>query len=427
MNNIQIPTRLLLFVFLCTWLMLPPPAQVQSTQASQGNRTTLVQQLPVSDCKHLRSAPAIFGVTITDLDQAAVAIPYLRQLVSANERVPLVVRLVFEPIKKSNKREFDERLDDYESKVRELRNRSGVCVLGTIADSYEMHYYLPDSVNPKWPIGYRSYEKWTERLVGKMGELVDIWEVGNEVNGEWYGWKDEEYKTERNDRQAEYQRQRELKRERIGRELLLAYQKIRQVRPDALTAITLLYNADQNSQHCAEFPEYRMNEWAGRHIGAELRSGVDFVLLSYYENTQDCAEVSKRADQLVRVFSSLRRDLFSGDQTNFGFGEISYKQSCYRTDKPQEEINDADRVNSARCQSGQWEYVNRYYQGFDRDLITALGEYKPPPDVKPIRFVGGYFYWYFLQDMVLSKNGESDRVRASLTLGRTDFRKPIAP
>lgn len=423
------PQSTLLVLSICVGFSMLFASEVvpQSKRLSEKNIGAVAQQRPGSDCRNLKTAPAIFGVTITDLDQAAAATPYLRQLVAANESVPLIVRVIFEPIKISNKKDFEERLSDYERKVRELRNGSDVCVLGTIADSYEMHFYLPNSPNSRWPIGYRNYEKWTERLVGKMGELVDIWEIGNEVNGEWYGWKSGDYKTTREDRQPEYQRKRILKRERVKQELTLAYKKIRLLRPDGLTAITLLYNADQNSQHCAEFPEYKMNDWAREYLVPELRNGVDLVLLSYYENTQDCPQVSRSADQLVLVLSALRKDLFTEEQTSFGFGEISYKESCYRTDKPEEEIDDKDRVNNPVCQSGQRDYVDRYYQNLNTDLTTALGNYKPPAGIKPIRFTGGYFYWYFLQDMVLSTNPESDRVRTSLLTARRTFGNPIRP
>lgn len=424
MNRTPHSTLLVLSLFVGFSLLFATEVTTQSKKSFEGTGAAVVQQRPGS-CRNLKNAPAIFGVTITDLDQAAAAAPYLQQLVAANGAVPVVVRVVFEPIEKSKETDFEERLARYERTVKELRDGSNVCVLGTIADSYDMHFYLPDSPNPRWPIGYRNYERWTERLVGKMGELVDIWEIGNEVNGEWYGWKGEDYKTDRQHMQPQYQRKRILKRERVKQELTLAYNKIRLLRPDGLTAITLLYNADQNSHHCVEFSEYEMNDWANQYLVRELRNGVDLVLLSYYENTQDCPQVGRSAEQLVLVLSALRKNLFTGEQTTFGFGEIGYKQTCYRTDKPEKEIDDEARVDNPVCQSGQQVYVDRYYESLDRDLRTALANYQPPAGIKPVRFMGGYFYWYFLQDMVLSGNAESDRVRTSLLAVRRTFGNPI--
>ena len=412
---------LLLSAGLCLSLSLKATTR---TTKSTGLTKAAIQQLPNNTCANLRTSPAIFGLTITDLNQAGAATDYLQQLIAANDRVPLVVRVVFEPIKESKKDKFEATLLEYVNKVKVLRDGNGPCILGTIADSEEMHFYLPDSPDPKWPVGYRNYEKWTERLVTAMSGLVDIWEVGNEVNGEWYGWKDGKYKTNGEGKKPSpaYQRKRELKRNRIKEELSLAYRAIRRVRPATLTAITLVYNADQDSHHCYEFPEYEMYAWAREYLDSDLRSGVDFVLLSYYENTQDCSEVSRSPQQLVSVFSKLRDDFFVGDQTTFGFSETGYKQTCYRTDKPDEEIADDARINNPVCQAGQSDYVDRYYRILDHDLTAGLQRYNSQPNVKQIKFVGGYFYWYFLQDMVLSTNAESNTVRDILSKARKDFR-----
>jgi hypothetical protein len=180
------PYSTLLVLSLCVGFSLLFGTRVTTQSKKSSDGTSAAQQHP-GNCRNLENAPAIFGVTITDLDHAAAATPYLQQLVAANGAVPVVVRVVFEPINESNEREFGDQLTDYQSKVRELRNDSHVCVLGTIADSYDMHFYLPDSSNATWPIGFRNYQRWTERLVRKMGALVDIWEIGNEVNGGMVG------------------------------------------------------------------------------------------------------------------------------------------------------------------------------------------------------------------------------------------------
>jgi hypothetical protein len=256
-----------------------------------------------------------------------------------------------------------------------------------------------------------------------MGELIDIWEVGNEVNGEWYGWKDKKYKKsdERDDRQDSKMRdKRETMRNRIRHELSVAFKAVHDVRPEALRAVTLLYNADQDNNKCTEFSEYKMNDWAGTYLTPEVRSGVDFVLLSYYENPQDCSQVTKDPNKLWDVLVSLRRQ-FTSDDTIFGFGEISYKATCYRD--RENEISDKERINNPTCQSGQKDYVERYYQTLDPQLSAVVKTKTPPPDVKAIKFAGGYFYWYFLQDMVLSSNEEAGRVLGALRIARSRFRK----
>lgn len=381
------------------------------------------QPTPVDRCKSLKTAPAMFGVTITDLSQANAAKDTLRLLAADNETIPVVVRVVFDPIEQTNKRKFEDELSEYRQQVENLRDSTNVCLLGTIADSYNMYSYLRKDSDPSWPDGYGNYERWTRRLVEKMGGLVDIWEVGNEVNGEWYGWKDKKYKKsdERDDRQDSKMRdKRETMRNRIKHELSLALKAVRDVRPEALTAMTLLYNADQDNNKCTEFSEYKMNDWAGIYLTPEVRSNVDFVLLSYYENPQDCAEVTRDPNKLWDVLVSLRK-LFTGEETVFGFGEISYKATCYR-DK-ENEIEDKERINNRTCQQGQREYVERYYQPLDRQLSALVKTKTPPSDVKAIKFVGGYFYWYFLQDMILSNNEEAGKVLNALRTARSTFRK----
>lgn len=412
----------------CVLASAQGPVSAPTPQSKHEFLAVPLKAVQENQCSTLKSTPAIFGVTITDVDQAAAAIPKLRLLAASNETVPVVVRIVFSSIKESKPEKFDERLGQYKQHVEELRKGvseggKDICIMGTIADSYEMHFYLPEKTDPRWPVGYRNYEKWTERLVGEMGKLVDIWEVGNEVNGEWHGWKDEEYKhsNEKKNLSPEWQNKRDIKRKRIMHELRVGFDSVKRLRPDGLTAVTLLYNSDGET-HCAEFPEYKMKEWADKYLVPAMRDKVDFVFLSYYENTQDCPEVTnvtKDHDNLLKVLVSLR-ELFKGEQTAFAFGEISYKQTCYRKDKPKEEIEDSERSENAECQSGQVEYINRYYQDFDKKFTAAVRAYRPEPPAKEIRFIGGYFYWYFLQDLVLSTD---QKAWEALHAARAKFRK----
>ena len=365
----------------------------------------------------------MFGVTITDLGGASAARDILHSLAAENETLPVVVRVVFDPIRQKNKQKFEYELNEYRQQVEKLRDGINVCLLGTIADSFNMYPYLHEVPDPSWPDGYGNYEKWTRRLVDKMGALVDIWEVGNEVNGEWYGWEEKKYKKsgEQDDRQHAVMRvKRETMRNRIKHELSQAFKAVHDVRPQALRAITLLYNADRDNNKCTEFSEYKMNEWVGEYLTPEVRSNVDFVLLSYYENPQDCSEVTRDPEKLWDVLVSLRRQ-FAGDETVFGFGEISYKATCYRNQE--DEISDKKRINNRTCQSGQREYVERYYQTLDKELSAIVKAKTPPADVKEIKFVGGYFYWYFLQDIVLSNNDEAKKVSDALRAARRTFRK----
>lgn len=337
-------------------------------------------------CQNLSSASAIFGITITDIDKAELAVPALKAL-AENSTKPIVTRIVFDPIKTDDPRKFEKRLGDYRTAVEKVSAVS--CVMGEIADSYSLHFYFPDKVKAKWPMGYRNYEMWTERLVQTMGALVSIWEVGNEVNGEWAGWKEGEWKR----KSAPERRER---RERIGQLVLSAYTKVKSLKPDGLTAVTLFYN-DDGTHRCTEDDSYRMNYWAGNYLPEQLRTNVDYLFLSYYENTKDCPQVDGSAKGLAKVFVSLK-PLFPSAVTKFGFGEIGYKETCPGN-------NDSDRVNNTRCQAGQKLYIERYYRQLNDDLKAELMKSE-----EKVNFIGGYFYWYFLQDVALSNNEQSREV-----------------
>lgn len=381
-----------------------------------------------SQCSNLKNAPAIFGITITKLEQSPAAHQKLRELAAINPDVPLVVRVLFDPIQTVDATAFETKLNEYLSAVRGLRNSTGACVMGAIADSDYMHFYVRQATDPTWPDGYGNYLGWTRRLVQKMGDAVDIWEVGNEVNGEWYGWAGNAYKKDENEEDQNQdplmKGRRAAMRLRIKDELDAAYGAIKSLRPDALTAITLLYN-DDGKKDCTEFHEYKMNDWAGAYLTERIRGGVDFALLSYYENKQDCAQVTRSPDKLLsNVFVPLRR-LFGSDKTAFGFGEVSYKQDCYQNKN--DEYDDDDRNNHPKCRAGQREYVTRYYEKLDRDLGKAFVEYNQKTGVVTIKYVGGYFYWYFLQDMVLADTSGENTVYNALRSVRRSFRPVIPP
>lgn len=163
----------------------------------------------------------------------------------------------------------------------------------------------------------------TTQYLDALGDLVDVWEVGNEVNGEWLGSSA--------DVVAKVRGAWQLARARGKR-----------------TALTLYYNAG-----CFEAADHEMFTWASAQLPADLREGLDWVLVSYYEDDcnglqPDWAAVFK---QLAALFPSAR----------LGIGE------CGTTIVLEKEP------------------MLRSYYGLRLD--------------EP-RFIGGFFWWYFSEDMV---------------------------
>jgi hypothetical protein len=142
------------------------------------------------------------------------------------------------------------------------------------------------------------------------------------VNGEWLGPSD-----------------------RVEAKITAAYQQVKQ--RDKRTALTLYYN-----QGCVQKPEHEMFTWAQSNIPAEMRQGLDYVWVSYYE--ERCHGEEPDWDQ---VFTRLH-ELFPHAKLGIG--------GCGTTDAAQKA-----------------ELIEHFY-GLDVDVPS---------------FVGGYFWWYFRDDM----------------------------
>lgn len=167
------------------------------------------------------------------------------------------------------------------------------------------------------------YLRRTRAYLDTLGETVDLWEIGNEVNGEWLGTPQD-----------------------VAAKIAGAFDLVRaRGRP---TVLTLYYNVG-----CGAPAAHEVFTWVQNHLPERVRTGIDVVLLSYYED--DCGG---RQPRWPAVFARLGR-LFPSARLGFG------------------EIGTTDPARKLRM-------LERYY------TMRA-----PSP-----RFVGGYFWWYFRQDMV---------------------------
>lgn len=193
------------------------------------------------------------------------------------------------------------------SKIHEVSN-----VMGEIVDSYYMKDY--------------TVQQYSDRISEYLPVLVngvDIWEIGNEVNGEWLGPKRE-----------------------VITKIQSAYKIIKIA--NRKTAVTLYYNKD-----CFDNPENEMFRWVNENMSDSMKSGLDYVFVSYYED--DC---NGNLPNWQNVFDSLHA-IFPNSK--LGIGECG-------TEKPEKKN----------------EYMNRYY---NMKITTP-------------NYVGGYFWWYYRQDCV---------------------------
>lgn len=238
----------------------------------------------------------LYGVTIDAVDNVPAVVDALAHL----SRTP-TVRIV-----------FDEGMDapHYAAPVAAIRQVA--YVMGELADSSTLKQTTATQLRER-AIAY----------IDKLGNNVDVWEIGNEINGEWTGsTRDVIDKT-----QAAY----DAIKQRGGR-----------------TALTLYYN-----EGCAEAPSRAMFDWTERNVPPGLRNGADYVFISFYEDDCKIAPPDWNAvfDRLGRLFP----------QAMLGFGEVGTRHAA-----------------------GKGALIAHYY---------GLSIAHP-------RFVGGYFWWYFRQDMV---------------------------
>jgi len=185
-------------------------------------------------------------------------------------------------------------------------------IMGEIVDSYDMKKYTLEQYHA------RTEEYWRD-----LGDLVNVWEIGNEVNGEWLG--------NRGDVAAKVIDANSYVKARGGR-----------------TAVTPFFNPD-----CWSAPEEEMFGWIERYLPPAFRNSVDYVLISWYEE-----ECGWQKPDFTPVFLRLGK-LFP--RSKLGFGEVGAKKEALKPD----------------C-------LRRYY---------GLRVNAP-------RYVGGYFWWFFNQDML---------------------------
>ncbi len=237
-----------------------------------------------------------WGVTIDDVGNLSSIVGSL----SSHYQNP-VVRIVFDEWQPAT---------NYTQAVNSID--SVAYIMGELLDSYYFNQY--------------SKEQWIARVneyLNAFGTKVDLWEFANEINGEWLGNKDS-----------------------VIAKIDTAFGILKAA--NKKTALTLYYN-----YNCWSNPNNEMFRWTVQNIPSRIKSQVDYVLVSYYED--DCNNYQPNWQV---VFDSLHT-IFQNSK--LGIGE------CGTTN-----------ANKKK------EYMTRYYSM----NITTPG------------YIGGYFWWYYKQDCV---------------------------
>lgn len=167
--------------------------------------------------------------------------------------------------------------------------------LAAVDNIYAVSHVMGEILDSYYVAGYtvQQYLDRTNEYLSTLKDRVDIWEIGNEINGDWLGnTADVVAKIE-------------------GAYALAKSQGV-------TTAINFYYN-----KACFyDKPEHEMFTWIRQNISDELKNGLDYVFFSYYED--DCEGVVYSEDEWKAVFGELHT-IFP--LAKLGFGEVGTTDS----------------------------------------------------------------------------------------------------
>lgn len=267
----------------------------------------------------------IYGVTVDSITGLSATVAALKNLSHM-----ATTRVVFDENVGSN---------TYITPVKTLRPVS--YIMGEILDSQYMT-----------TCDQACYDNRTNDYLGNLGSYVDVWEVGNEVNGEWAATTGSVPTA--------------AQTAAVVAKIHDAFLKVKSI--GGKTALTLYWNGppDDGSHSCWSAKQNSMLTWAQANIPDDMKQGLDYVLVSYYD--QDCgpvAQASKANPQQYwhdNVFVPLQQMFPS---SHVGFGE--------------------NGAHKAASNSVKTQYMQTYYGLHFADLPG---------------YIGGHFWWYWKEDCV---------------------------
>lgn len=184
-------------------------------------------------------------------------------------------------------------------------------------------------------IGRAAFETRVRSYLSTLGTAVDVWEIGNEVNGSWTGAYPE-----------------------VAAKLVDAYRTV--AAAGRRTALTV-YSNDFGPDNCGDGPaELTPVEFTQRYVPTSVRDGLDYVFLSYYP--AHCGGIEPSPSALREHLQRLH-DLYP--HALLGFGEVGLPDPVTPPLVPE------------AAQVMTWAY------GLDPGLSY---------------YVGGYFWWYARED-----------------------------
>jgi hypothetical protein len=261
---------------------------------------------------HAAGAP-LYGVTI---DRIAKAPRIAQALAALPERA--TTRVYFEPHQPAS---------SYAPALAQIHAVSDV--MGELLDSSD-----------ETALSNEALQERVEEYLAKLAPDVDIWEVGNEVNGNWTG----PYET-------------------VAAKLTEAYRDVAAVH--GVTALTL-YENSFGGEHCGDGEaELTPVQFTERWVPSDVADGLDYVLLSYYPT-----QCGGRMPADGEVAAELERLHALYPNAQLGFGEVGLPRHASK------------RTAAQAAAIMRWAY----------SLDPGLPYY-----------AGGYFWWYGYEDALKPK------------------------
>jgi hypothetical protein len=205
--------------------------------------------------------------------------------------------------------------------------------------------------------------RWND-YVSTLGAYVDLWEVGNEINGNWLDSTDSSSKIS-----CPWKTPKTTDADVITK-MIDAYNIVKGA--GQLAELTLYYPGAGSG--CDSPAKFDPITWATANVPMSMKNGLDYVLVSYYH--QDCPSGTNPSPSVWGSFFTQVQNLFPN--AKIGFGEWGYSTSKPSTSALKTLLN----------------------QGYTMD---------PSSLPVPANWVSGVFYWEYEGDAV-PYNGSSGSI-----------------
>ncbi|HKR02314.1 MAG TPA: hypothetical protein VJT09_16680 [Pyrinomonadaceae bacterium] len=318
-----------------------------------------------------------------------------------------IVRIVLDV---GNAKQTGTVMGEYVDIIKEIKGKGLAYVMAEVMDSNYFHFCTKKGKGAD----EQCYVERTKNYLDALGQCVDIWEIGNEINGQWAGGEEGELSGDR--APTTKQAARMDARDSVIRQVKAGYDFLEG--KGKLTAVTFYFNDDGERHSWSEEgddSEYSMKKWLQDNKGKF--PGVDYVFISFYPDDNfapgpregERTRITPSPEKWAEIFKQIKDDYQSAQ---VGFGEVG-AQCKYKKEGSCVVLEDEDNSECKDrecncCLSAQRDYIREYYQDLDAKIRAALKANYEPSYEKA--FVGGYFYWHFNSD-VINKFADAKKVK----------------